>query len=63
MPDALASWKDGAAKSAILDFVRRVANQGSPDFVAPVERIAVFDNDATLQVYRGQHDEWKVVFD
>ena len=48
MADTLASWNDGAVKSAIVDFVRRVTTQESPDFVAPVERIAVFDNDGTL---------------
>jgi hypothetical protein len=26
--ESLASWNDGAAKSAILDFVARVTNQG-----------------------------------
>lgn len=41
-------WNDGAAKPAIVDFVARVTNDGSPDFVAPPERIAVFDNDVTL---------------
>jgi len=44
----LASWNDGAAKQSILDFVRRVTAQGSPDFVPVPERIAVFDNDGTL---------------
>jgi FMN phosphatase YigB (HAD superfamily) len=43
----LPSWNDGAAKSAILDFVARVTVQG-PDFVASDERIATFDNDGTL---------------
>jgi phosphoglycolate phosphatase-like HAD superfamily hydrolase len=43
----LASWKDGPTRSAIVDFVGRVATEG-PDFVAPEERIAVFDNDGTL---------------
>jgi phosphoglycolate phosphatase-like HAD superfamily hydrolase len=43
----LATWTDGATKSAIVDFVRRVTTQG-PDFVAPEARIAVFDNDGTL---------------
>jgi len=46
--DALPSWKDGAAKRAILDFVRRTTTPGSADFVPPAERIAVFDNDGTL---------------
>jgi phosphoglycolate phosphatase-like HAD superfamily hydrolase len=45
---ALSSWNDGAAKSAILDFVARVIKEGGPDFVPPGERIATFDNDGTL---------------
>jgi phosphoserine phosphatase len=44
----LPSWNDGAAKSAILDFVVRVTKDGGPDFVPPAERIATFDNDGTL---------------
>jgi len=43
----LESWNDGPAKSAIVDFVERVTSDG-PDFVAPEERVAVFDNDGTL---------------
>jgi phosphoglycolate phosphatase-like HAD superfamily hydrolase len=46
--DPLPSWNDGPSKQAILDFVARVADKRSPDFVAPEERIAVFDNDGTL---------------
>lgn len=48
MNDPLPSWNDGAAKSAILDFVARVTNEGGPDYVRPAERIATFDNDGTL---------------
>jgi phosphoserine phosphatase len=44
----LASWNDGAAKSAILDFVARVTKEGGSEFAPPAERIAVFDNDGTL---------------
>ncbi|MGO4446296.1 HAD family hydrolase [Mycobacterium sp. 2YAF39] len=43
----LNSWTDGPTKSAIVDFVGRVTSDG-PDFVAPEERVAVFDNDGTL---------------
>lgn len=43
----LDTWKDGPAKSAIVDFVGRVTTDG-PDFVAAAERVAVFDNDGTL---------------
>ena len=45
---ALPSWNDGAAKTRIVDFVRAVTDQKSKDFVAPADRIAVFDNDGTL---------------
>lgn len=43
----LESWNNGPAKLAIVDFVGRVTTEG-PDFVAPQDRIAVFDNDGTL---------------
>jgi len=46
--ESLASWNAGAAKSAIIAFVERVTQQGGADYVAPVDRIAVFDNDGTL---------------
>ena len=44
----LPSWNDGPARHTIIDFVTRVTAEGSPDFVAPAERIAAFDNDGTL---------------
>ncbi len=47
-PDPLPSWVDGANKSAILEFVRRVTTSGSPDFVPAADRVATFDNDGTL---------------
>jgi phosphoserine phosphatase len=46
--DPLASWRAGATKQAIEEFVRRVTTEGSPDFVPSDERVAVFDNDGTL---------------
>lgn len=46
--DQLPSWNDGPAKSSVVDFVERVTTQGTPDFVAESERIAVFDNDGCL---------------
>ncbi|MCI3208101.1 MULTISPECIES: HAD family hydrolase [Pandoraea] len=46
--DALPSWRDTAAKQTIVRFVSEVTREGSPNYVAPVERIAVFDNDGTL---------------
>ena len=46
--DSLPSWNDGKAKQSIIAFVEQVTEAGSPDFVPPAERIAVFDNDGTL---------------
>jgi phosphoserine phosphatase len=46
--DPLPSWRAGASKQAILDFVRRVTAEGGTDAVPPQERVAVFDNDGTL---------------
>jgi phosphoserine phosphatase len=43
----LASWNDGSAKTAVLDFVQRVTSEG-PDFVPVADRVAAFDNDGTL---------------
>ncbi|MET9391626.1 HAD family hydrolase [Streptomyces sp. NPDC006624] len=50
----LGSWRDGAAKRAIVEFVTSAAAEGSPGFVAPADRIAVFDNDGTLWVEKPQ---------
>ena len=46
--DPLASWNDGTTKKSILNFVARVTEPGSKDYVAPEERVATFDNDGTL---------------
>jgi phosphoserine phosphatase len=46
--DPLPSWNDGPAKQAILAFIAKVTKEGSPYFLPPAERIAVFDNDGTL---------------
>jgi len=48
--DPLPSWNEGPAKQAILDFVKATTDKASPKFVAPAERIVVFDNDGTLWV-------------
>ena len=46
--DLLPSWREGASKQAIADFVERVTAEGGGDAVPPEERVAVFDNDGTL---------------
>ena len=38
----------GPAKASILNFVAQVTDKDGPGYVAPAERIAVFDNDGTL---------------
>lgn len=46
--DPLPSWQDTAVKASIIAFVQGVTRAGGKDFVAPEQRIAVFDNDGTL---------------
>jgi phosphoglycolate phosphatase-like HAD superfamily hydrolase len=53
----LASWNDGAAKQAIIDFVRATTAPASPKFVPPEERIATFDQDGTLWVEHPMHTQ------
>jgi phosphoglycolate phosphatase-like HAD superfamily hydrolase len=48
--DPLPSWNDVPAKAAILKFVTEVTREGSPTYLPPAERLAVFDNDGTLWV-------------
>jgi phosphoserine phosphatase len=48
--DPLPSWNEGAAKRAIVEFVRATTTTGSPQFIPPAERIATFDQDGTLWV-------------
>jgi phosphoglycolate phosphatase-like HAD superfamily hydrolase len=48
--DPLPSWNDGAAKSAINDFVHATTDQSSSQFVPPEARIVTFDQDGTLWV-------------
>ena len=46
--DPLPSWNNTATKEAIIEFVKKVTEKSSPDYVSPAERIATFDNDGTL---------------
>lgn len=48
LADPLPSWNPTATEVAIIDFVSRVTDPGSDDFVPEQDRIAVFDNDGTL---------------
>jgi hypothetical protein len=44
----LPSWREGPAKQAIVDFVRRTCGENGGEAVPVDERVAVFDNDGTL---------------
>jgi hypothetical protein len=46
----LASWNDGTAKQAILNFVKATTDRASESYVPPEDRIATFDQDGTLWV-------------
>lgn len=46
--DPLPSWNDGKTKQAIINFVTRIQDESSPDFIPESDRIATFDNDGTL---------------
>ena len=49
-PTSLASWNDGPAQQAIVDFVRITTDKASQSYVPPEDRIATFDQDGTLWV-------------
>lgn len=46
--DPLASWTEGDARNAIVEFVESVSDPRSEAWVPRADRIAVFDNDGTL---------------
>ena len=48
--DPLPAWNDGAAKQAILNFVKTTTDPASKNFVPPEQRFATFDQDGTTWV-------------
>lgn len=44
----LPSWNDVESRQSIVDFVNAVTDESGPNYVAPAERVATFDNDGTL---------------
>ncbi|MBX5170056.1 haloacid dehalogenase-like hydrolase [Rhizobium sp. NZLR1b] len=46
--EILPSWSDTVAKTRIVGFVKATTTEGGDGYVAPQDRIAVFDNDGTL---------------
>jgi phosphoglycolate phosphatase-like HAD superfamily hydrolase len=61
--DPLPSWNDGAAKKAVVDFVKATTTQGDPKFVPPAERIATFDQDGTLWVEHPVYSQFMYILD
>ncbi len=61
--DPLPSWNDGAAKQAILRFVRDTTQPSSQAFIPPTERIATFDQDGTLWVEHPMYTQMLYCFD
>jgi len=61
--ESLPSWNDTAARQSIIAFVDRVTMPDSPDFVAPPERIAVFDNDGCLWAEQPMYFQAIFIFD
>ena len=59
--ELLPSWSQGAAKSAVLEFVESVSRPGA-SHVPPAERIATFDNDGTLWCEKPQYAQADFVF-
>jgi phosphoglycolate phosphatase-like HAD superfamily hydrolase len=56
-PDPLPSWNDGAAKQAIVAFVKETTTPGRAGFVPEPERIATFDQDGTLWVEKPMYSQ------
>ena len=61
--DPLPSWSAGASKARIVAFVQAVTEPGGKDFVAPADRIAVFDNDGTLWSEQPMYFQAFFIFD
>ena len=59
----LASWNEGPAKKAILEFVAAVTDEKGDDYVEPADRIATFDNDGTLWVEYPMYTQALFAFD
>ncbi|HME81236.1 MAG TPA: HAD family hydrolase [Candidatus Eremiobacteraceae bacterium] len=61
--DPLPSWNDGAAKQAILEFVRVTTDSSNPKYVAPSQRVATFDQDGTMWVEHPIYTQVVFAFD
>ncbi|MFI8081969.1 HAD family hydrolase [Kitasatospora sp. NPDC086009] len=57
----LASWSEGPARRAIMDYLHEATTPGTA-FVEPADRIATFDNDGTLWVEQPLPPQFDFVF-
>ena len=55
--EALPSWNEGAAKTAIIQFIKETTEQGNKNFIPIEERIVTFDEDGTLWVEQPMYVE------
>lgn len=63
MSTPLPSWNDTPTKAAIVEFVQRTTTEGSADYLAPYDRIAVFDNDGTLWTEHPAYNQFLFAID
>jgi hypothetical protein len=61
--DPLPSWQAGPVREGIVTFVSEATTSGSPGFIAPSDRIAVFDNDGTLWSEQPMYFQAFFIFD
>jgi phosphoserine phosphatase len=61
--DPLPSWNEGPGRQAIVDFVQAATDKTGPNYVAPEERIAVFDQDGTTWVEQPVYPQLAFAFD
>lgn len=58
----LKSWNDNSNKQRIINFVGEVTDASHANYVAPENRIAVFDNDGTLWTEKPLYNHFFSVF-
>lgn len=63
LSDPLPSWNDGPAKQAIVAFVKTTTDKSNPQFLAPQDRIATFDQDGTTWVEQPIYSQILFAFD
>lgn len=63
MAEILPSWRNADSRKRIIEFVAAVTEVNGANFVAPDERLAVFDNDGTLWSERPAYFQLLFVID